>query len=427
VARRSELLAVAEAVARSAAGMLEADVRVAAADGRVLASAARPATSPPRTAQDAEPHLTVPFEVGGRRYEVIVQTGSGAPGRSPETERAVVELLINQLLSTARVQQESDRQDAFLRGLLTLSRSEAYLLHEAEDLDIDLSGPRLVVLIDALDCLNTPGRDPVSVRDSAHEMLASVDTFMEGAGTLFAGFLGKGELALLVSCRRQDLSPWWSAGSSGAADAPAARSPVPAALAPNSNDSRLQAVCTMSGELARRLSQEHGCRIVVGVGRLHQGLAGLALSYRDALAAMKAGRVAGWPEPVYPFGLMGLAVLGGPVPLRHKLDFSTQLLRPLDEAPDLLHTLEVLFEVDGSPSLASTRLAIHRNTLTYRLDKVSSLTSYDPRNFDAAVQLRLALYLRGAAQAGAMRLHPEGDDLSGEPSPLPGAPGQTAP
>ncbi|MCY7322639.1 MAG: helix-turn-helix domain-containing protein, partial [Phormidesmis sp. CAN_BIN36] len=37
---------------------------------------------------------------------------------------------------------------------------------------------------------------------------------------------------------------------------------------------------------------------------------------------------------------------------------------------------------------------IHRNTLSYRLDKITSLTGLNPRQFDDAVQIRLALLLR---------------------------------
>ncbi|WP_369128003.1 helix-turn-helix domain-containing protein [Ligilactobacillus salivarius] len=37
---------------------------------------------------------------------------------------------------------------------------------------------------------------------------------------------------------------------------------------------------------------------------------------------------------------------------------------------------------------------MHRNTLNYRLDKIASLIGLDPRRFDEAVQIRLALLLR---------------------------------
>ena len=44
--------------------------------------------------------------------------------------------------------------------------------------------------------------------------------------------------------------------------------------------------------------------------------------------------------------------------------------------------------------MTAKRLCIHRNTLTYRLEKITSLTGLDPRCFDEAVQIRLALLLQ---------------------------------
>jgi len=39
-------------------------------------------------------------------------------------------------------------------------------------------------------------------------------------------------------------------------------------------------------------------------------------------------------------------------------------------------------------------LAIHHNTLTYRLQKIALLTGLDPRRFEEATQIYLALLLR---------------------------------
>lgn len=66
----------------------------------------------------------------------------------------------------------------------------------------------------------------------------------------------------------------------------------------------------------------------------------------------------------------------------------------LDRDPELLKTLSVFFAHDLSPGETAAALAIHRNTLRYRLDKITSLTGLDPRRFDDAVQIRAALLLR---------------------------------
>jgi carbohydrate diacid regulator len=36
---------------------------------------------------------------------------------------------------------------------------------------------------------------------------------------------------------------------------------------------------------------------------------------------------------------------------------------------------------------------VHRNTVRFRLEKIALLTGLDPRHFDDAVQIRLALLL----------------------------------
>ena len=79
---------------------------------------------------------------------------------------------------------------------------------------------------------------------------------------------------------------------------------------------------------------------------------------------------------------------------RIKMDLAVHLLSPLDQDKELLETLATFFDENCCPSRTAKRLAIHRNTLSYRLDKIASLTGLDPRRFDDAVQVRLALLLR---------------------------------
>jgi carbohydrate diacid regulator len=77
-----------------------------------------------------------------------------------------------------------------------------------------------------------------------------------------------------------------------------------------------------------------------------------------------------------------------------KIDLAKYLLSPLDHERELLSTLDVFFTENCCPSATAKQLSIHRNTLSYRLDKIASLTGLDPRKFDNAVQMRLCLLLR---------------------------------
>lgn len=67
----------------------------------------------------------------------------------------------------------------------------------------------------------------------------------------------------------------------------------------------------------------------------------------------------------------------------------------LEDTADLMETLQSFIHNDGSISLTSAELNIHRNTLQYRLKRIQALTGKDPRNVLQLFELTyglLALY-----------------------------------
>jgi purine catabolism regulator len=60
----------------------------------------------------------------------------------------------------------------------------------------------------------------------------------------------------------------------------------------------------------------------------------------------------------------------------------------------LVQTLEAFFECHGNASQTASRLHIHRNTLTYRLEQIASITQLDLDDPDARFSLQFALKLR---------------------------------
>ena len=121
---------------------------------------------------------------------------------------------------------------------------------------------------------------------------------------------------------------------------------------------------------------------------------GLAQSYQDARAALSLGCRFRDRNQVHCLDRLGIAAFIGVADEQTKIELATYLLSPLNHEPELLTTLDAFFAEDCCPSLTASRLSIHRNTLSYRLDKITSLTGLDPRRFDDAVQIRLALLMR---------------------------------
>ncbi|MBK8904985.1 MAG: helix-turn-helix domain-containing protein [Anaerolineaceae bacterium] len=121
---------------------------------------------------------------------------------------------------------------------------------------------------------------------------------------------------------------------------------------------------------------------------------GLAHSYQDALAALSLGLRFYGANAVHCLDELGIAAFAGMADERIKSDLAAHILSPLSSEPKLLETLYAFFDSNCTPSQAAAGLDIHRNSLTYRLAKIAALTGLDPRQFDDAVQLRLALLLR---------------------------------
>ena len=61
---------------------------------------------------------------------------------------------------------------------------------------------------------------------------------------------------------------------------------------------------------------------------------------------------------------------------------------------ELVQTLDAFFACHGNLSQTATRLHIHRNTLTYRLEQIANITQLDLDDPDARFSLQLALKLR---------------------------------
>ena len=61
---------------------------------------------------------------------------------------------------------------------------------------------------------------------------------------------------------------------------------------------------------------------------------------------------------------------------------------------ELVTTLEGFFACHGNLTQTANKLHIHRNTLTYRLEQIASITQLDLDDPDARFSLQLALKLR---------------------------------
>lgn len=331
--------------------------------------------------------LRVPFSFDGRAGEILVGEPLNGELVSPHLARGVVELVVNQVRLCDELPNHYELKNKFIRDLLNGKIDEqAAILDQAKVLGLDFTPPRAVLLIDATDYIlaptgtNWPKVSNSAIQRRAHFIIDIIVGFFHLPNDMICAYIGEGEVAVLKASDTKNLTTWADNGTHTNGQ--------------SSSWADLIALRRAADALLTRLRADTGAAINIGIGRYHPGLLGLAHSHEDARAALSLGRRFNGHNRVYCLDQLGIAAFVGISDERTKIDLALHLLSPLDHEPELLETLAIFFNDDCCPSLAATELSIHRNTLSYRLDKIASLTGLDPRHFDDAVQIRLALLLR---------------------------------
>lgn len=181
--------------------------------------------------------------------------------------------------------------------------------------------------------------------------------------------------------------------AAGAAVAPAT---VSAATPPNAD---LLALCH---QIAGDIGQRFDLPTRIGVGDRASSVAGLHDSYHDAVIALRLGRSDGDHPAVHTIDDLRIHQLLASVGQHARTRFTDALiggLRAETDWPVLRDTLVAWCESGFNLVRAAAALHIHRNTLVYRLAKISRLTGRQPQ----AHQAMFALYLAALSE----QIHPE--------------------
>jgi purine catabolism regulator len=148
-----------------------------------------------------------------------------------------------------------------------------------------------------------------------------------------------------------------------------------------------------------------GLSVSIGLGSYHPGIAGLRLAYHEAEQAYEIGREFFGPGQVTAFGDLGVYRLLYAFRQSSELaSFCDETLAPLldydaKNGTTLVETLDVFFHCDASLRSASDALYLHRNSLAYRLRRISEITGLNLDNLEDRLRLQLALKGRRLVRA----------------------------
>ncbi|HEY9667298.1 MAG TPA: helix-turn-helix domain-containing protein [Coleofasciculaceae cyanobacterium] len=323
----------------------------------------------------------LPIRFNGRSGEVIIGESEEGEAISPRLTQKLVEMIVNQTAEVAQLPSQDELKNKFIHDLLHGSiANEADILRQGQILGMDLTKARAVILIDAADYIVASAHTNARVWQQVQFIINSIVSFFHLPNDTICAYIGEGEVAVLKASSTSDLVLWANREDRSSQS--------------NPSWANLVALKRASSALLKRLRCNTNESISIGIGRHHPGIEGLAKSYQDARAALSLGRRLQGPNQVYCLDKLGIAAFVGISDESTKIELAKHLLSPLDQEPDLLETLDAFFVENCCPSSTAKRLSIHRNTLSYRLDKITSLTGLDPRQFDDAMQIRLAFLLR---------------------------------
>jgi purine catabolism regulator len=153
-------------------------------------------------------------------------------------------------------------------------------------------------------------------------------------------------------------------------------------------------------DLRAYLAGQLGVPPSIGVGSVHPGVLGLRTAYHEAEQAARIGREIFGPGQVTAFVDLGVYRLLYAFRQSAELaEFCEETLAPLTaydakNGTSLVETLETYFRCDANLGAAAEALYLHRNSLAYRLRRISELTGLDLDNLEDRFRLQLALKAR---------------------------------
>lgn len=143
------------------------------------------------------------------------------------------------------------------------------------------------------------------------------------------------------------------------------------------------------------LSETHGIPISIGIGNPVSQLPDIPVSYKEAIEALQVGYDARKKVFVQPFRAKNFNNLLRMIPKEELREYYEETFMDLlhvegKERGDLLKTLSTFYDTHCQLAETAKQLFVHRNTVTYRLEKCARLTGRDLRDPIESLRFRTA-------------------------------------
>lgn len=159
-------------------------------------------------------------------------------------------------------------------------------------------------------------------------------------------------------------------------------------------DASAEALDMVANTIVDMMNAEAMLKVRVAYGTVVQELKDVSKSYKEALMALDVGKIFYAEREVAAYSALGIGRLIYQLPVNLCKIFIEEIFGdnvPTDLDEETMNTLNKFFENNLNVSETSRQLFVHRNTLVYRIEKIQKSTGLDLRSFDDALTFKIAL------------------------------------
>ncbi|HHB1593354.1 TPA: sugar diacid recognition domain-containing protein [Vibrio campbellii] len=305
--------------------------------------------------QGVKPGINMLLHFKGGVVGVVGVTGNPEHIRAfAQLVKMTAELTIEQASLVEQLQWDRRHQEEFVSAWLNQQLSDSELHDWAQRLSIDLATSRVAVVIE-LKAENAPV--------SLNSVRGLVDVLYRSEDKPLVAIMSMNEIVVLKPLRSSSSS---------------------------SDQSVLESI-------QRRLTANQIDDVRLAIGQRFDGAQQLPLSYQSAKQVLAVGRRSHPEQTMLGFSEYRLPVLLAPLADSWQGEQLAQAMATLvsaDKSGQLIKTLEAYFQANGNANDCAKALYIHRNTLRYRLDRISEVTGISTQDFTGLTELYIASQLR---------------------------------
>ena len=332
----------------------------------------------------AKPGINLPIEYNNKIIGVVGITGE--PNEvSPfgEVIKMTVEMMLQQEFLLKELQLEQQARENFIQDLISgrIGNNQELFITRGQIVGYDIFIPRVALAIDiyqfekaakqSLQTFKWMKEGEIYLQRLKNEVVKTIQEIFMDTPQEIVAYTGGDRFVVLKTIDLED-----------------------------SEEILRKKIFKIGEQIKNIISQKLKFRVTIGVGGYYQGVRGLSKSFKEATQALDVGTKLERAGNIYHINDLGVGRILTEIKkdtqqeIIKKTFYSAKDIKGKKISETLLATLNAFFDNNLSITRTAQAIYTHRNTLFYRLKKIKELTGLDPKNFDDAVQLRIALKMK---------------------------------